>query len=309
MRTAVTAVLVSLLSIPAAWAQTTSSTMSAPTTVGAPGSTMPPPPPGPRPPDAFLASGSSEVRGEFQLYCWSEPPLGVCADRFDPIDPAVALTVAAGAPVTLRFDRPISPTSITVSRSDRPAFPFPADNAFQVSAGNPTQFVADFPPGTYFLSVYTRWAQGDATYVFEINVVGASTTTTGAGDTCNGLTPTVVGTDGRDAIFGTPGADVISGRGGNDAILGLGGDDVICGGAGADAVIGGAGSDQILGEAGDDHLTGQEGDDAILGGPGNDRLSGGAGTDSLSGGDGSDLCLGGLGVDTQSACETTSGVP
>lgn len=304
MRTAVTVVVVSLLLVPAAWAQTTTTTgIPTTTTVDAPPPTLPPPDQLPRPPDAFLGSASGEVRGEIQMSCWREPPLFVCSDRFQPIDPAVSLTVQTGELLTLRFDRPISPTRVTVFRSDRPAFPFPTVNALEVPAANPTQFRADLAPGTYFLSVSTLWEQGDATYVFEITVVASTTTT------CNGRTPTIVGTDARDSIFGTPGVDVILGRDGNDVILGLGGDDVICGGEGADALLGGDGNDRLVGEAGDDGLVGGNGDDAILGGPGRDRLAGDAGADSLDGGGDRDMCVGGLGIDTGSACEATVGVP
>ncbi len=298
---AVAAVIVALLLGPAAGAQTTSSTST----------TALPSPPAPRPPDAFLASGSGEVKGDIQMFCWSEPPLALCADRFDPIDPANALTVQAGASLTLRFDRPISPTGITVLRSDRPAFPFPTTARLDVPSGNPTQFILDVPPGTYFLSIVTDWAQGDATYVFEVDVVPTTTTTT-IGDPagrCDGRTATLVGTDGRDTIYGTLGVDVILGRRGNDLIVGLGGDDVVCGGDGADAVVGGEGSDRLLGEAGDDQLVGQNGDDALVGGPGADRVVGGRGADSLEGGAGVDLCIGNAGTDTSSACERTFGVP
>src|SRR5947199_2790859 len=42
--------------------------------------------------------------------------------------------------------------------------------------------------------------------------------------------PTIVGTDGPDALVGTQGNDVINGMGGNDAIDGGGGNDIVCGG-------------------------------------------------------------------------------
>ena len=162
MKTAVTAVVVSLLLAPTAWGQTTSTSGQAgstTTTVVL------------RPPDAFLSSSSGEVRGEIRSYCWSEGGQGLCADRFGPIDPAVALSVEQGERLTLRFDRAISPTSITVTARDSPGWPEPPPTqTFSVPAANPTQFPTDFPPGTYFLSVFTDWDQGDATYVFEVTV-------------------------------------------------------------------------------------------------------------------------------------------
>ncbi len=89
---------------------------------------------------------------------------------------------------------------------------------------------------------------------------------------CNGLRPTIRGTNGRDFLRGTKGRDVIMGLGGNDVIDGLKGDDVICGGAGADTIYGGKGNDTLLGGFGNDTVSGGKGDDRLVGGPGRDRL-------------------------------------
>jgi hypothetical protein len=130
----------------------------------------------PAPPDAYLASASSsEVKGEIQMYCWREPDpnggfLGVCADDFNPITPAQSVSVVKGQPLTLRFDRPIRPDRITVTRREGSTASPPIES-FEVPADNPTQFVADFPVGTYVISVSTTWEQGDATYVFTVAVV------------------------------------------------------------------------------------------------------------------------------------------
>lgn len=259
------AILVTLLLLPAAGAQTSL----------------------PRPPDAFLSSDSGEVKGEIQSYCWTEGSQTLCADRFAPIDPASALTVQPGEPLTLRFDRPISPTRIRVSRSNVPAFPFPSEGSFDVPAGNPTQFTLNVPPGTYFLGIRTDWAQGDATYVFEVNVTSTTSTSTSTTSTststststtsttipatvCDGRQATIVGTRDNDTIVGTPGDDVIVGLGGSDSIQGLGGNDVICGGSGNDQIDGGEGNDRIFG---------QDGNDRLVGGPGNNALFGDAGAD------------------------------
>ena len=149
-----------------------------------------------RPPDAFLSSSSGEVKGQVQAYCWSEvdasgSSVGVCADRFDPIDPAQAVVVDQGQFLTLRFDRPIRPESITVSRRET-SVSFPPTQQFEVPADNPTRFRADFPPGTHIVTVLARWApggaaHGDAIYVFKVTVR--------ARPAPGGLTPEV-----RDAI-------------------------------------------------------------------------------------------------------------
>lgn len=68
-----------------------------------------------------------------------------------------------------------------------------------------------------------------------------------AGPTCDGRTPTIVGTQGADDLTGTPGDDVIAGLGGRDTIAGGAGDDVVCGGAGPDEIVGGEGDDRLYG--------------------------------------------------------------
>ena len=89
---------------------------------------------------------------------------------------------------------------------------------------------------------------------------------------CYGLTPTIVGTSGNDALHGTPGPDVIAGRGGRDSLKAKRGNDVLCGGAGKDTLKGGKGNDELDGQAGNDTLNGG-------GGP-RDFCIGGRGTDS-----------------------------
>jgi Ca2+-binding RTX toxin-like protein len=126
------------------------------------------------------------------------------------------------------------------------------------------------------------------------------------GLTCNGLTPTVIGTNGDDNIIGTSGVDVIASRSGNDKVQGRGGDDIICLGDGADVAFGGDGNDEVYGQNGDDRIVGGVGDDLLRGNAGNDqasgnagddRLFGDAGTDTLSGNDGDDRVQGDAGDD------------
>ena len=153
MRTAVAVAVLTMVLAPAASAQTV---------------------PDVRPPDAYLSSSSGEARGEVQMFCWSEPDgsggtIGVCGDRFDDIDPDQSLVVGQGELLTLRFDPPFRPTSVRVSRVERSTGP--PIQTFEIPADNPTQFRADFPPGTHILRVFTRWPQGDAIYVFEVTVL------------------------------------------------------------------------------------------------------------------------------------------
>ena len=85
---------------------------------------------------------------------------------------------------------------------------------------------------------------------------------------CQGLVPTITGTNGDDVLVGTDGIDVILGLGGNDVFSGAQAADVICGGAGDDTVNGGNGDDVLSGGFGDDVLDGGNGDDELIGGPG-----------------------------------------
>ncbi len=99
---------------------------------------------------------------------------------------------------------------------------------------------------------------------------------------CNGLLPTIKGTNAAETLTGTNKNDVIMGLGGNDRITGANGNDVICGGAGDDVVDGGNGNDVLLGGFGNDTVTGANGDDVLIGGPGVDVLNGGRGSNSIT---------------------------
>jgi predicted extracellular nuclease len=94
---------------------------------------------------------------------------------------------------------------------------------------------------------------------------------------CQGLVPTIVGTEGDDVLRGTNGRDVVLGLGGNDTITGGNGDDVVCGGAGNDVLSGENGDDVLLGGAGDDVLHGDNGSNTLIGGAGTDVLDQGRG--------------------------------
>gem|GEM_PF-5373111 len=130
---------------------------------------------------------------------------------------------------------------------------------------------------------------------------------------CDGVTATIVGTEGDDVLQGTWQDDVIVGLGGNDQIYGQSGADygqsgadVICGGEGDDiidgasqndAIFGGLGNDTITGASGDDVIDGGSGDDTITGDSQNDTIHGGDGNDDINGGPGDDSLDGGNGVD------------
>ncbi|OED42758.1 hypothetical protein AB833_05330 [Chromatiales bacterium (ex Bugula neritina AB1)] len=125
---------------------------------------------------------------------------------------------------------------------------------------------------------------------------------------CNGLTATIVGTNGVDKLLGTRGDDVIAGLDGNDKIWGRGGNDVICGNDGNDIIKGGSGDDQIYGNAGTDTLYGNRGNDYMAGGSNKDRLYGGNNNDTMDGGEGPDICRGGNGNNAATNCLVVSEV-
>ena len=99
---------------------------------------------------------------------------------------------------------------------------------------------------------------------------------------CQGLLPTIRGTQGDDVLTGSNGRDVIMGLGGNDVIRGGNGDDVVCGGAGTDRPSGDNGDDVLVGGFGEDELAGGNGADVLVGGPGADRLDQGRGQGSTT---------------------------
>ncbi len=253
--------------------------------------TFPPPAPAPSGNLALAAFNGRQPNGTWSLYVVDDQPGppepasfsgGWCVDIVTSgtttVTPTTTSTTSTSTTSTTPTTTPTSTTSTTSTSTTS------------------TSTTSTVPQTTTTTSPTTTVPQTTTSPTTTVprttTTVPRTTTTTAApGGTCGGLTPTIVGTEGRDAIFGTPGPDVILGGGGNDAIFGLEGNDVVCGGDGADTVMGGDGDDRLLGEAG------------------NDRLLGGPGSDSLNGGPGADLCAGHRGTDTASACETTVGVP
>lgn len=135
-------------------------------------------------------------------------------------------------------------------------------------------------------------------HAFDPDNAVATTATSAARPTCEGVVATIVGTAGNDVLVGTEGRDVIVGLAGHDTIRGLGGNDLICGGSGRDTIEGNAGQDAIYGNGGRDTLNGNAGIDQVHGGKGKDTVEGGTGQDTLSGGLGIDVLDGNGAADT-----------
>lgn len=164
--------------------------------------------------------------------------------------------------------------------------------------------------GTYTLHVFDKSNNQEANYSLFLQCLfpapgqtQCDTSEPTLPPTCNGLTPTLKGTPGNDALIGTPGDDVIAGLGGHDRISGLAGNDVICGdsdqgGAGNDTLFGGDGDDTLLSGDGINVLFGDAGNDSLKGGNNRDGLYGGAGNDTLNGQTNDDVLFGGTGNDS-----------
>lgn len=115
--------------------------------------------------------------------------------------------------------------------------------------------------------------------------------------TCNGLTPTIVGTSFADRVTGTSGDDVVFLDDGNDVVSLADGNDTACGGDGDDTINGGDGRDLLRGDAGRDRLFGGRRPDVLFGGDNGDLLKGQTGSDVLFGERGNDRLIGGNGND------------
>ncbi len=163
---------------------TTTSTSSTATTsttiVGTTSTTVPNPCAGQpcteRPPVAFLAGASGEVRLDQGGFCWrSATPnaegqlVGVCTAVI-PVDPPVTLVVTRGETLTLRFDAPGAPSQVRVAEGG---------DVTALGAANPVRFAADHPVGFHTLDFTTVWLQGDVSYRVRLDVRAATTPRTG----------------------------------------------------------------------------------------------------------------------------------
>jgi subtilisin-like proprotein convertase family protein len=155
-------------------------------------------------------------------------------------------------------------------------------------------FPAPAPPGPYplSLSVFDGSSASGVWSLFvsdDSSANGASggvsrgwtltltATTPDSTPTCGGVSATLVGSQGNEALAGTPDRDVIVGLGGNDKISGGAANDLVCGGEGADRLRGKGGSDTLIGGPGRDLLVGGKKVDKLFGDSRNsaDRPTGG----------------------------------
>ncbi len=116
--------------------------------------------------------------------------------------------------------------------------------------------------------VITPISQGSKTHTVTVSSAAADANTadnqSSRVTTVSGVSCTIVGTQGPDALVG--GAD-------NDVLCGLGGNDTVRGEGGSDTIWAGSGHDRMEGSSGHDVLVGGGGNDTALGGDGIDKVS------------------------------------
>ncbi|MGH9281737.1 MAG: hypothetical protein ACRD0S_02245, partial [Acidimicrobiales bacterium] len=124
----------------------------------------------PRPPPVALQAPKDSIRATQGSYCWRDPasPTALCADTFGFPGTTSILNVRRGDTVTVRFEGLDTPLGARVFRVDAPATD--AASVREMVPANPATFVADFPLGLHRMGLSTGWAQGDATYYFQMNI-------------------------------------------------------------------------------------------------------------------------------------------
>ena len=130
-------------------------------------------------PAAVLASSAGQQEGVYGGACWRQPPgsgppgVARCASVVipDPF-PRAPLLVRPGESLELRFDPPLVPDDVTISRlADLRS---PALQTISAPPTSPTRFRADFPEGTFILRAVVRFSQGAVPYYFAVTVRGSA---------------------------------------------------------------------------------------------------------------------------------------
>lgn len=101
--------------------------------------------------------------------CWTSGLRGYCADSVGPGPDTPVLQVGRGETVTIRFARDGVPGEVGATLGMGPDDWNSRDLALAVS--NPTSFVTEVEPGTYYLFLRTSWPEGDPTYFVRLVVV------------------------------------------------------------------------------------------------------------------------------------------
>jgi hypothetical protein len=118
------------------------------------------------PPVATLSGSGGNVRLESYRYCWREVvgDLSRCLTPARPLDEPVRLVVRTGETLTVSFATTLLPREVVFHRENQP------DGGTVLAPTNPTTLVADLPVGVYYVSLQTKWTQGDVGYSLKIDV-------------------------------------------------------------------------------------------------------------------------------------------
>jgi hypothetical protein len=118
-----------------------------------------------RPPDAALVFDHGTVKIRPYGYCWASVGSGMCADGM-PAKGKPKIDVDRGAMAHLAFSDG-TPTRTVVSVS--PKAPDPgSSHRLEVGSGETVTF--DLAPGIWYVSIFTRWREGDASYSAPIRI-------------------------------------------------------------------------------------------------------------------------------------------
>ena len=116
------------------------------------------------PPLAELHFDSGTVKIASFTSCWSSGSASMCADGV-PSRGEPELDVPRGAVARLKFSQG-TPRSRSVWASKNK--PFANSRRLKIAAGETVRF--DLAPGIWYVSISTRWAQGDASYSAPIRI-------------------------------------------------------------------------------------------------------------------------------------------
>lgn len=187
---------------------------------------------------------------------------------------------------------------LTAAASSNPDSDFTVDGHEDLGSGMPGEDIGGALIGSTTANGALSIDEIDDFHAVHTDPMSAAALAEAEDNSCSGLQPTLVGTDGNDELIGTGARDVIIASGGDDTIRGFDRSDSLCGGQGDDEISGGRGNDRMFGGRGNDRLVGWLGNDFLLGGTGRDTLIGGSGDDILIGGPGEDRFSCGDGNDT-----------
>ncbi|HEX9683207.1 MAG TPA: hypothetical protein VGA13_09000 [Acidimicrobiales bacterium] len=126
---------------------------STPTTEGFPTTTSSPAVPA-GPPPATISGANGAVEMEQGSTCWD----GLCADTIGPGEQTPSFSVDGGETLTVTWDSADSPSRVDLSIE-------PVEGGPRIErdldTSNPTTFVADLGPGSYYVIVFSVWGERD----------------------------------------------------------------------------------------------------------------------------------------------------